>query len=194
MAQQVRRAAALTAELAAQSEKTASVVCDPPRALRDELAEHIEAPNMEVGGSHSLATTMMQEESTALAVTSHQFDTAAVGSPRPATQSLRACRGVSRPKGTGRSARPKSAWRVLSVATTVEEIVGFFVEATGKCADSMRLELTTRSLEDLQRSREYWQAAEEKQHFQDKKEEAWELFRSQATLRPKNDEGVRERL
>ena len=74
----------------------------------------------------------------------------------------------------------------------VEEIVGFFDEAMGKCDDSMRLELTTRSLEDLQRSREYWQAAEKKQRFLDKKEGAWELFKSQATLRPKNDEGVRE--
>ena len=86
MAQQVRLAAALTAELAAQFEKMASVVCDPPRALRDELAEHIKAPNMEVGGSQSLAT-MMQEESTALAATSHPFATAAVDNPRPATQS-----------------------------------------------------------------------------------------------------------
>ena len=49
----------------------------------------------------------------------------------------------------------------------------------------MRLELTTRSLEDLQRSREYWQAAEEKQCFLDKREEAWELSRSQVSLRPK---------
>ena len=151
MAQQVRRAAALTAELVAQSEKMASVVCDPPRRLRDELAEHIEAPNMEAVGSHSLAT-MMQEESTALVSTSHPFATSAGGSPHPATQSHRACRGVSRPKGTGRSARPKSALGVLNAATMVEEIVGFSVEATGKCDDSMRLELTTRSLEDLQRS------------------------------------------
>ena len=49
----------------------------------------------------------------------------------------------------------------------------------------MRLELTTRSLENLQRSREYWQAAEEKQCFLDKREEAWELSRSQVSLRPK---------
>ena len=42
------------AELASQSEKV-SVVCDHPQGLRDELAEHIEASNME--------TTMMQEGS-----------------------------------------------------------------------------------------------------------------------------------
>ena len=45
VAQQVRRAAALTAELAAQSEKKTAVVCDQPPGL-DELAGHIEAPNM----------------------------------------------------------------------------------------------------------------------------------------------------
>ena len=51
VAQQVRRAAALTAELAVQSEKNTAAVCDQPQGL-DELAEHIEAPNMEAGGSH----------------------------------------------------------------------------------------------------------------------------------------------
>ena len=45
VAQQVRRAAALTAELAAQSEKKTAAVCDQPPGL-DELAGHIEAPNM----------------------------------------------------------------------------------------------------------------------------------------------------
>ena len=43
VAQQVRRAAALTAELAVQSEKKTAAVCDQPPGL-DELAGHIEAP------------------------------------------------------------------------------------------------------------------------------------------------------
>ena len=51
VAQQVRRVAALTAELAAQSEKKTAAVCDQPPGF-DELAGHIEAPNMEAGGSH----------------------------------------------------------------------------------------------------------------------------------------------
>ena len=55
VAQQVRRAAALTAELAAQSEKKTAAVCDQPPGL-DELAGHIEAPNMGAGGSHPQAT------------------------------------------------------------------------------------------------------------------------------------------
>ena len=45
VAQQVRRAAALTAEFAALSEKKTAVVCDQPPEL-DELAGYIEAPNM----------------------------------------------------------------------------------------------------------------------------------------------------
>ena len=56
-AQQVKRAAVLTAELAAQSEKKTAAVCDQPPGL-DELAWHIEAPNMEAGGSHPQATMM----------------------------------------------------------------------------------------------------------------------------------------
>ena len=61
MAQQVRRAAALTAELAAQSEKKTAAVCDQPPGL-DELARHIEAPNMGAGGSHPQATMMPLQE------------------------------------------------------------------------------------------------------------------------------------
>ena len=57
VAQQVRRAAVLTAELAAQSEKKTAAVCDQPPGL-DELAGHIEAPNMGAGGSHPQATMM----------------------------------------------------------------------------------------------------------------------------------------
>ena len=57
VAQQVKRAAALTAELAAQSEKKTAAVCDQPPGL-DELAGHIEAPNMGAGGSHLQATMM----------------------------------------------------------------------------------------------------------------------------------------
>ena len=57
VAQQVKRAAALTAELATQSEKNTAAVCDQPPWL-DELAGHIEAPNMGAGGSHPQAAVM----------------------------------------------------------------------------------------------------------------------------------------
>ena len=55
--QQVRRAAALTAELAVQSEKKTAAVCDQPPGL-DELAGHIESPNTGAGGSHLRAAMM----------------------------------------------------------------------------------------------------------------------------------------
>ena len=58
VAQLVRRAAALTAELAAQSEKKASAVCDQPPGLVGELAEHSGAFNTGAGGSHPQATMM----------------------------------------------------------------------------------------------------------------------------------------
>ena len=51
VAQQVRRAAALTSELAAESEKKVAAVCDHPPGLRDEPAEPTTAPNMGAGGS-----------------------------------------------------------------------------------------------------------------------------------------------
>ena len=51
VAQQVKRAAALTAELVAQSEKKIAAVCDQPPGL-DELAGHIEAPNVGAGATN----------------------------------------------------------------------------------------------------------------------------------------------
>ena len=63
MAQQVRRAAALTAEQAAQSEEKVAVVCDHSPGLRDELVEHITAPNMGAGGSHPQAEMMQHSPS-----------------------------------------------------------------------------------------------------------------------------------
>ena len=48
----MKRAVALTAELAAQSEKKVVVVCNHPPGLRDERAKHTAAPKMGAGGSH----------------------------------------------------------------------------------------------------------------------------------------------
>ena len=56
VAPKVKRAAALTAERAAQSEEKTAAVCDRPPGL-GEVTGHIEAPNMGAGGSHSQATT-----------------------------------------------------------------------------------------------------------------------------------------
>ena len=50
----------------------------------------------------------------------------------------------------------------------------------------MRAKLTGMKLENLRRERDCWRKrAEIKQRLQDREEEAWELFRRQAGLRPK---------
>ena len=59
VAQQEKRAAVLTAEVTAQSEKKTTAVCDLPPEF-DELAWHIEVPDMGAGGSHP-QTTMMPD-------------------------------------------------------------------------------------------------------------------------------------
>ena len=190
VAQQVRRAAALTAELGAQSEKKVSAVCDHLAGLLSELAEHIEALNVGAGGSHSQAT-MMQEESAAPAATSHHFATSAVGSPVPATQSLRAARGVFgtwKEQDVTRGFEPRKQWSRKSV--------GFFVEPTGKCADSIRLELSTQESGRLASSSSVLRRvrAEEKERLPDKEEEAWELFSQFVKPQTQDEERVRERL
>ena len=168
VAQHVRRAAALTAEFAAQSEKKTAAVCDQPPGL-DELAEDIGARNMGAGGSHPQAT-MMQGESVAPAATSHPFATPAVGSLLPSTQIGQ--------KGAGRGARSWSVARGQEAAAWVEETVGFYVKATGKDETQIRQRLAERKPEEVRRSREHWRLrAEEKQCFQE--EEAWEVFRRQ---------------
>ena len=105
VAQQVRRAAALTAELAAQSEKKTAAVCDQPPGL-DELAGHIEAPNMGAGGSHPQATMMPDPWATYKCPSASQ---AIVTSPLPASQ------GFSNFSGKSRKGQPRSDTRTQQV-------------------------------------------------------------------------------
>ena len=111
VAQQVRRAAALTAELAAQSEKKTAAVCDQPPGL-DELAGHIEAPNMEAGGSHPQATMMPDPWATFKSPSASQ---ATVISPLPASQSF------SNFSGKSRKGRPRSGTRAQDNTAMLEE-------------------------------------------------------------------------
>ena len=78
VAQQVRRAAVLTAELAVQSEKKTAAVCDQPPGL-DEHAGHIEAPYMGAGGSHPQAAMMPDPWATykCLSASNNQAETTA---------------------------------------------------------------------------------------------------------------------
>ena len=108
------------------------MVCDHPPGVREEIAEHIEAPNMGAGGSHPQAT-MMQENSAAPAATSHPFVTPAASSILPATQSLRpAGKGLLSLEGKGRGARSRSVTRVQDATALIEDTVGFYFKATGK--------------------------------------------------------------
>ena len=134
VAQQVRRAAALTAELAAQSEKKTAAVCDQPPGL-DELAGHIEAPNMGAGGSHPQATMMPDPWATFKCPSANQ---AMVTSPLPASQSF------SNFSGKSRKGRPRSSTRAQDNTAVLEETLRLFVEATDKDEASMRQQLVNK--------------------------------------------------
>ena len=152
-AEQVRRAAALTAELAAQSEKNVSEVCSHPPGLHDEPAAV--APQL----TSSLSVV--------------------VSSPLPVGQSIP--RDSERFRG-----QPRLDARAQEAVALADEVVSLFVKATGKDEARMRAKVTGMKLENLRRERDCWRKrAEIKQRLQVRKEEAWELFRRQAGLRPK---------
>ena len=184
MAQQVRRAAALTAELAVQSEKKTAAVCDQPPGL-DELAGHIEAPNMGAGGSHPQATMMPDPWATYNLPSANSE----VSSPAPLNQ------GSFVFPGKARGARPRSTTRAQNNAAMLEETLSLFVEATGKDEASMRQQLMNKRPEELQRDRELWKTrVEGKQRFQMKKKEAWEFFRRLPSFSPKKQEDFDEKF
>ena len=183
VAQQVRRAAALTAELAAQSEKKTAAVCDQPPGL-DELAGHIEAPNMGAGGSHPQATMMPDPWATFKSPSAGQ---ATVISPLPASQSF------SNFSGKSRKGRSRSSTRAQDNVAMLEETMRLVVEATGKDEASARQQLVNKRPTELLRARDFWRTrVEEKQRFQTKKKEAWEFYRRVPNFKPKSQEEFEE--
>ena len=173
----MRRAAALTAELAAQSQKKTAVLCDQPPGL-DELAGHIEAPNMGAGGSHPQAAMMPDPWATYKCPSAEEGQTTTSAPPEIAS-----C--ASADKSTFaltrkfHGARPRSAARDVEVNTVVGEA------PAGKDRTQKRPELVNTRPGVLRRCREPWQSnAEELQRFQGKREQAWEFFQRQARLRP----------
>ena len=183
VAQQVRRAAALTAELAAQSEKKTAAVCDQPPGL-DELAGHIEAPNMGAGGSHPQATMMPDPWATFKSPSASQ---ATVISPLPASQSF------SNFSGKSRKGRSRSSTRAQDNVAMLEETLRLVVEATGKDEASARQQLVNKRPAELLRARDFWRTrVEEKQRFQTKKKEAWEFYRRVPNFKPKSQEEFEE--
>ena len=179
MAQQVKRAAALTAELATQSEEKTAAVCDRPPGL-SELAGHIEAPNMGAGGSHPQATMMLDPRARSCRPSEGQT---MVRAP-PETQ-----QGGSVALGFGQLQGAPLNTRAQDNTAALEETLRLFVEATGKDEASMRQQLVNKRPAELLRDRQIW---EEEQRFQVKKKEAWEFFRRVPSFKPKNQEEFEE--
>ena len=158
VAEQVRRAAALTAELAAQSEKEVSEVCSHPPGLHDEPARkgNVTSP-----------------------VTNSAFSFVASSSLAASDSSLPAGTGFFNHAGGFRGVQPRIAARIQEVAAMLDETLSFYVNATGN-EESLMRQLTGMKLEKLRKERDKWRnRAEEKQRLLEKKEEAWEMFQRQ---------------
>ena len=191
VAQQVRRAAALTAELAAQSEKKTAAVCDQPPGL-DELAGHIEAPNMGAGGSHPQAT-MMPDPWATYKCPSAEEGQPANNAPPETNSCVPANKGTFALARGFREARSRSATRNMETRSMVDEALDFYEKANGRDRTQKRQELENMRPGELRRSLERWQArAKEVQRLQEKKEHAWDLYSRVPNFRFKNKENFEE--
>ena len=165
VAQQVRRAAALTAELAAQSEKKTAAVCDQPPGL-DELAGHIEAPNMRASGSHPQATMMPDPWATykCPSASDNQAETTASSE----TNRIPADRGVFAQTRVFRGTRLRSATRAPSTR-------------------SRGPNLTKEELQQRKRTEQGGRLCQ-------KKEEAWELYQRPTDSHAENKGKLRDEV
>ena len=187
VAQQVKRAAALTAELAAQSEKKTAAVCDQPLGL-DEFAGHIEAPNIGAGGSHPQAAMMPDPWATYKCPSAEEGQTT-TRAPPETTSCVPTDKGTFALTKRFREARSRSATRNVEMRNMVDEALVFYVKATGKDGTRKREELVNMRPGELRRSLERWQArAKEMQRIQDKQEHAWDLYSRVPNLRFKKKE------
>ena len=177
VAQQVKRAAALTAELSCQSERKVSAMCDHAPGLRDEPAEHSAAPNVGAGGSHHQAATTCSPLSASPLCAS---------SPLPTGKSFNLAGGF-------REGRPRQATRAQETAALIDETIGFCIKVTGSDEGPIRRKLMTGKPEDIRRERDLWKTrSEEHERFQSKKEEAWELFGRQSSFKQRTREEFEE--
>ena len=193
VAQQVKRAAALTAELAAQSEKKTAAVCDQPPGL-DELAGHIEAPNMGAGGSHSQAT-MIPDPWATYSRPSAEEGQPTISAPPETTSCVPANKGAFALTNGFREARSRSAIRNVETRKMADEALDFCVKATGRDRTQKRRELVNMRPGELRRSPERWEArAKEVQRLQDKKEKGVGHLLQSAELQTQEEGGLRERL
>ena len=193
VAQQVRRAAALTAELAAQSEKKTAAVCNQPPGL-DELTGHIEAPNMGAGSSHPQATMMPDPWATYKRPSADEGQTT-TSAPSETTSCVPTNKGTFALTKGFREARSRSATRNVETRSMVDEALDFYVKATGRDGAQKRQELVNMRPGELKRSLERWQArAKEVQRLKDKKEQAWDLYRRMPNFKRKKKEDFEKDL
>ena len=122
VAQQERRAAALTAEFAAQSEKKTAPVCDQPPGL-GELSGHIEAPNMEAGGPHPQATMMPDPWATSKRPPTNEGQTT-TSAPPETSGCVPANKGTFALTKGFREAQSRSATRNVETRSMVDEAFG----------------------------------------------------------------------
>ena len=145
VAQQVRRAAALTAELAAQSENV-SVVCDQPPGFsssslctlgRLTWRQVAHTPGNKEGGGKCRAR-------------SHEPPVRPLFlDPELSCSTQR----LLKPKGASCRAQSRSLAGVQEAAARVEERVGFYVKATGKDETQTRLRLAEMTSDEVRQSR-----------------------------------------
>ena len=139
--QQVRRAAALTAELAVQSENKVFDVCSHPPGLSDESLVAV-SPHL-VNDSPPCSPPPLDVRETPASALS--VNTKPLQGPR-----------ASHLTGSFRAPRPRSSTRAQDNADVLEETLRLFVEATGKDEASTRQQLENKRPTELLRSREFW--------------------------------------
>ena len=130
--------AALTAELADQSENKVSVVCDHPLGLRDEPAKPDTVTPLTTSSPFPLRAHAVER---------------AVFSPR-ATTFARQTKGFFQLRRRVPWSSP--ATRAQVITALVVETPSFFVKATSKGEASTRQKFTKMKLEELRRSRDCW--------------------------------------
>ena len=156
--------------------KKTAAVCDQPPGL-DELARHIEAPNIEAGGSHLQATTDPDSWAT-YSRPSAEEGQPTISAPPETTSCVPANKGAFALTKGFREARSRSATRNVETRNKADEALDFCVNATGRDRTQKRRELVNMRPGELRRSPERREArAKEVQRLQDKKEQAWDIYR-----------------
>ena len=155
-------------------------MCDQPPGL-DELAGHIEAPNMGAGGSHPQAAMMPDPWATYKCSSTEEGQS--VNNAPPETTA--ACLQTKVPS--------RSATRNVETRNMVDKALDFYVKTTGRDGAQKRQELMNKRPGELKRSLERWETrAKEVQHLQDKEEQTWDLYSAVPSFGRKKEDFERD--